>query len=477
MRDASPRLQNNEPIRISILSNLTCGPCFEHLPPMKSPLENRPHTRTKPENRFSITTRQESFKCTAIIALAAALFFSVASLRAADKGNWIGTWAASPQPVWNADFLAPINFPRNLWNQTIRQIARVSLGGSQVRVVLSNEYGTQPLVIGAASIGLSDGGAAIKAGSDRVLTFSGNKSFTIPPGALVISDPAELSVAPLTSVAVSLFLPKVTPTSTMHWDGRQTAYIVAGDKTGEAEIKPDSKIESRLFLSEILVDAPADARAIVTFGDSITDGDGSTLDANHRWPDLLAERLQAAGGEPVAILNEGISGARVLTDRMGVNALARFDEDVLSHQRADTVILMMGINDIGWPDSVLDPSAAAPSAEDIIDGYEQLIARAHDHGMRIIGATLTPFDAAFKGTPLEGYYSADKEAKRVAVNEWIRTSGAFDGVIDFDAVVRDPARPTRILPAYDKGDNLHPNDAGYKAMAESIDLGILKAKP
>jgi lysophospholipase L1-like esterase len=262
----------------------------------------------------------------------------------------------------------------------------------------------------------------------------------------------------------------------MHWDGRQTAYIVAGNKVSDTDIKPDSKIESRLFLSGILVDAPADARAIVTFGDSITDGDGSTLDANHRWPDLLAERLQAADGASVAVLNEGISGARVLSDRMGVNALARFDEDVLSHPRADTVILMMGINDIGWPDSVLEPQAPAPSAEDIIDGYEQLIARAHDHGMRIIGATLTPFAIAFKGTPLEGYYSSDKEAKRVAVNEWIRNSGAFDGVIDFDAVLRDPANPTRMLPAYDKGDNLHPNDAGYKAMAESIDLRLLEEK-
>ena len=195
-------------------------------------------------------------------------------------------------------------------------------------------------------------------------------------------------------------------------------------------------------------------------------------DQNHRWPDLLAERLQAAGGAPVAVLNEGISGARVLADRMGVNALARFDEDVISHPRVDTVILMMGINDIGWPDSPLD-SAPAPTAEEIIDGYEQLIARAHDHGLRIIGATLTPFEVAFKGTPLEGYYSADKEAKRVAVNEWIRTSGAFDGVIDFDKVVQDPANPSRMLPAFDKGDNLHPNDAGYKAMAESIDLGLL----
>jgi lysophospholipase L1-like esterase len=194
-------------------------------------------------------------------------------------------------------------------------------------------------------------------------------------------------------------------------------------------------------------------------------------------PDLLAERLQAANGAPIAVLNEGISGARVLSDRMGVNALARFDEDVLSHPHADTVILMMGINDIGWPDSVLEPNAPAPSAEDIIDGYEQLIARAHDHGMRIIGARLTPFEVAFKGTPLEGYYSEEKEAKRVAVNEWIRNSGAFDGVIDFDAVVRDPAQAKRMLPAYDKGDNLHPNDAGYKAMAESIDLEMLTAHP
>jgi lysophospholipase L1-like esterase len=167
----------------------------------------------------------------------------------------------------------------------------------------------------------------------------------------------------------------------------------------------------------------------------------------------------------------------VLSDRMGVNALARFDEDVLTHPHADTVILMMGINDIGWPDSVLDPNASAPSAADIIAGYQQLIARARDHGMRIIGATLTPFSVAFKGTPLEGYYNEEKEAKRVAVNEWIRNSGAFDGVIDFDAVVRDPANPKQMVPAYDKGDNLHPNDAGYKAMAESIDLNLLTAQP
>jgi lysophospholipase L1-like esterase len=446
---------------------------------MKSLADNSADKLTLAERRERFTTATihpspgHIFGCIAAIMLASGLFASISPVRAADDGKWIGTWTASPQPVWDADFLAPINFPRNLWNQTIRQIARVSIGGNQARVILSNEYGSQPLMIGAVHVGISDGGAKIKPGSDRVLTFSGNESVTIPPGATAISDPVELAVAPLSSLAVSLFLPEVTPTMTMHWDARQTAYIAVGNKTGDADIQPDSKIESRLFLTGILVDAPADAHAIVTFGDSITDGDGSTLDANKRWPDLLAERLHAAGGAPIAVLNEGISGARVLTDRMGVNALARFDEDVLTHPRADTVILMMGINDIGWPDSVLDPRAVAPSAEQIIDGYEQLIARARVHGMRIIGATLTPFAIAFKGTPLEGYYSPEKEEKRVAVNEWIRNSGAFDAVIDFDAAVRDPNDLTRMVPAYDKGDNLHPNDAGYKAMAESIDLGLL----
>ena len=428
-------------------------------------------TRTTQDRISPALPTGRMLRCVAAAALA---FVFIAPSYAAEDGAWIGTWAASPQPVWEADFPAAIEFPRTLWNQTVRQIARVSIGGDQLRVVLSNEYGDAPLVIGAAHVALAEEGAAITAGSDRALTFSGNPSVTIPPGAPAVSDPVDLGVEPLGSVAVSLFLPDITPTATMHWDGRQTAYIAAGNKVADADIKPDATTLSRLFLSGILVDAPEDARAIVAFGDSITDGDGSTADANVRWPDLLAERLKAAGGGPVAVLNEGISGARVLSDRMGVNALARFDEDVLSHPRADTVILMMRINDIGWPDSALE-RAPAPSAEDVIDGYEQLIARAHDHGMRIIGATLTPFEVAFKGTPLEGYYSAEKEAKRIAVNEWIRSSGAFDGVIDFEAVVRDPAHPTRMLPAYDKGDNLHPNDSGYKAMAESIDLELLKA--
>ena len=406
-------------------------------------------------------------------ALAAALAAPPVSSGLAAGGDWIDTWSAATQPVWGPDFLAPLSFPRTLWGQTIRQVARVSLGGEQVRIALSNEYGDQPMTVSAAHVALSDTGAKIQDGSDRALSFGGDPSITIPPGASVVSDPVELSVPALGSVAVSLFFAEVTPATTMHWDGRQTAYIVAGDKTADADITPDATSLSRLFLSRVIVDAPEGARAIVTFGDSITDGDGSSADENNRWPDILAERLQAAGDSQTAVLNEGISGERVLADRMGINALARFEEAVLAHPHVDTVIFMMGINDVGWPDMVLDPHGAAPTADDVIAGYEQLIARAHDHGIRVIGATLTPFNNAFGGSPLEGYYNDDKEAARVAVNDWIRTSGAFDGVIDFDAVVQDPANPNKILPAFNKGDDLHPNDAGYEAMANAIDLSLI----
>ena len=422
--------------------------------------------------------RGAPFLLACVAALLSGLVAGPAPAQQGADTDWIGTWTASPQPVWDADFFAPAGIPRALRDQTLRQIARVSLGGDQVRVVISNEYGDRPLVIGSAHVALAGDGVATLPGSDRALTFSGSPSVAIPPGAPIVSDPVDLAVAPLGSVAVSLYLPEITPTTTWHNEGVQTAYISGqGNFAGDTAFEPAQTIQSRIFLSGVMVDAAPDARAIVTFGDSITDGATSTPDANHRWPDFLAERLHEAGAR-VAVLNQGISGARVLRDRMGDNALARFDRDVLSQPRADTVILMMGINDIGWPDTLLVPEGEpAPSADDIIAGYKQLIERARAHDMAILGATLTPFENTFHGNPLFGYYSEAKEAKRQAVNEWIRTSGAFDGVIDFDAMTRDPGNPKHIRAEFDSGDHLHPQDTGYEAMADGIDLEMLGVKP
>jgi len=406
------------------------------------------------------------------LAVAACLAFAPPAL-AQEAGDWIGTWSASPQPDWGPDFFAPVSIPRSLRDQTIRQVARVSIGGQQVRVELSNEYGEAPMVIGAARVAIAGADGAIDPATDRELTFSGRPSVTVPAGAPVWSDPVDLEVPALGSLAISLYLPEATPTTTWHNDGRQTAWIGAGDQTSAETVEADLTTNSRIFLSGIMVDARPDARAVVLFGDSITDGDSSTPNENNRWPDVLAERIVEAGAD-VAVLNEGISGARVLRDRMGDNALARFDRDVLGHPYADTVVVMMGINDIGWPDSPLVPEGEpAPSPEDIIAGYQQLIDRAHAHGFTIIGATLTPFEDTFAGGPLADYYTPEKEEKRRAVNEWIRTGGGFDAVIDFDQVAADSANPTRIKAEYDSGDHLHPNDAGYAAMANAVDLSLL----
>ncbi len=433
--------------------------------------------RHLPVTAITSSWRRASLALACVAALGAGLVGSAALAQGGGAADWIGTWAASPQAVWEADFFAPVGIPRSLRDQTLRQIVRASLGGSRVRVVISNEYGERPLVIGAAHVALAGEGGAIDPASDHALTFSGQASTTIPPGAPLVSDPVDLDLAPLGSLAVSLYFPEITPTTTWHNEGAQTAYISAnGDFTGAPKFEPAQTIKSRIFLSEILVDAAPDARALVTFGDSITDGAASTPDANHRWPDFLAERLVKAGAR-VAVVNEGISGARVLRDRMGDNALARFDRDVLSQPRADTVVLMMGINDIGWPGTILVPKGEpAPSADDIIAGYKQLITRAHEHGLSILGATLTPFEDTFHGNPLYGYYNEEKEAKRQAVNQWIRTGGQFDGVIDFDAATRDPANPKHIRADFDSGDHLHPQDTGYQAMADAVDLELLRVK-
>jgi lysophospholipase L1-like esterase len=318
-----------------------------------------------------------------------------------------------------------------------------------------------------------DKGSSIAAGSDHVVTFGGRPGVSIAPDAQELSDPVKLA-APAGDLVISIFLPHAASGAGIHYGAQQTAYIGPGDLTGAAEMSEPATITSWVFLTGVDALAAEGASTLVAFGDSITDGARSTVDANHRWPDILAERLRARrGGRPIGVLDAGIGGNRVLFDpgnvRFGVNALARFDRDVLAQPGVKYVIVLEGINDLGHPGSSA-PLSETVSAEDLIAALKQMIERADEHGLKIFGATLTPFE----GTTIQGYFSPEKEAKRKAVNEWIRTGNAFDGVIDFDKAARDPQHPDRMLPANDGGDHLHPGDAGYKAMAEAIDLALFK---
>ena len=400
------------------------------------------------------------------------LAFAFASVSFAASGRWVATWGASPAPQlataaeMRADHL-------EFDNQTLREIVHTSLPGRSVRVRLSNAYGKQTVEIGTAHIALRADGPGIVAGSDRVLTFSGRPSVSIPPDALVLSDPVQLNVPAAGDLAVSIYLPKPATGAGVHYSAEQTNYVASGDLTSAASLSDPAKIGSWVFLTGVDVLAPESAATLVAFGDSITDGARSTMDANHRWPNFLAARLLARHKD-IGVLDAGIGGNRILHDpasniRFGVNALARFDRDVLAQPGVKYVIVLEGINDLGHA----GPSAADPqivTAEDIIAGLKQMIARAHEKGIRIYGATLTPFE----GTAFPGYFTPEKEIKRKAVNQWIRTSHAFDGVVDFEKAVRDPSHPDRMLPAYDGGDHLHPGDAGYQAMAGSIDLALFQ---
>ena len=406
-------------------------------------------------------------------AIAAVFVLSQPAAIAQPAGQWVATWGTAPAG-------SPLAAATQTFNdQTVRMIVHTSVGGSKVRVRISNELGAVPLRIGAARVALRDSASAIAPGTDRVLTFSGSAAIAIPPGAPMLSDPVALDVPAGADLAVSIHLPGETQATTSHGSAFQTSYVsAAGDFTAAPDLPIDRKITFWPFLTQVDVLARGPAEAIVAFGDSITDGAITTLDANRRWPDVLARRLRAAGHANVGIVNRGIGGNRLLRDpgvhpMFGRAALARFERDVLATTGVRHLVVLIGINDIGHPGSDSAPPAEAVAAGDLIAGYRQLIARARAHGIKVVGATLTPFE----GTVFPRYYSEPKEQVRVVVNAWIRNGKEFDGVIDFDLALRDPDRHARVLPAYDSGDHLHPNDAGMQAMAEAIPLGLFGGAP
>jgi len=428
---------------------------------------------------MQIPTRIMVLLTSALIALLSIDPVTASSADADQRGEqWIGTWAAAPQPPLPGAV-------QSFRNQTLRLIVHTSVGGTKARIKISNTYGDQPLSIGGAHIARRTAGADIDPASDRTLKFHGQSSTIIPARSMVVSDPVDLDVPALSDLAVSLFLPKATEARTSHILAKQTSYVFpeTSDSTAGIKFPVASKLHSWPFLTGVDVAASSGAIAIVAFGSSLTDGDGSTTDTNMRWPDVLAERSQKEGGRKnVGVMNEGIIGNRLLSDSpqqegspfgaaLGQSGLARFERDVLTQDGVKYVIIALGINDIAFPGS-LTPASAMVSAESMISGYRQLIARGHEKGVRIIGSTNPPFEDAFLTKPAVTFYTPEKEAVRQKVNAWIRTSGEFDGIIDFDEVVRDPNHPTRLLPAYDSGDHLHPNNAGYAASGKAIPLNL-----
>ena len=470
--------------------------------PSVSQLTNMPMTK-KPMRVFELLAargRRQSLIAHAAVALAAVVFAAIVFTPAlvtasegkqADVAHWIGTWAAAPQRYVKGK--APA-----FHNQTLRLIVRTSAGGNKVRIRISNVFGEQALVIAAAHIARRTAGADIDAASDRALTFGKSASTAIPAGALAVSDPVDLDVPALSDLAISLFLPQPTQVTTLHILAQQTNYISteSGDSTGAANFPVLKTISFWPFLTGVDVLASGRGASIVAFGSSLTDGDGTVPDTNQRWPNVLAQRLQKNRDTELGVLNEGIIGNRLLRDSrsphqsggppplgpvfdqlgqaLGDAGVKRFQRDVLSQPGVKYVILGLGVNDILFPGTFV-PATPGVTSRDLIAGNRQLIALAHKHGIRAIGSTIPPFEhALFRHPDFDRFYSPEKEKIRQEVNAWVRSSREFDGIIDFDADVRDPDRPTQILPAYDSGDHLHPNNQGNVAEGNAIPLILFR---
>lgn len=371
--------------------------------------------------------------------------------------HWIATWTGSP---WTT------RLEQSASNSTFRNVVHISLGGNAVRVMLTNEWGRASLKVGAAHLALSAGEGKIQPNTDHALTFAGQPNVTIPSGSYLLSDPIPMPVDSQADLAISIYLPEQTvDIPTCHPMAIAKNYIVSNDVTAQTELEHAHTYSSNCFIKSVEVSADEKAATVVAFGDSITDGAYSTSDANLRWPDVLATRLQADKHTAhLAVVNQGFGGNRILYDGSGPSALARFDRDVLAQPGVRYVILLEGINDIGQMSRPDSPEAQL-TPQELIFGYAQLIIRAHQHGIKVFGATITPNEGVHSATP-------QGEKVREAFNTWLRTGGVADGVIDFDKAVQDPANPRRLLAFYDSGDHIHPSDAGYKAMGQAIDLKL-----
>jgi lysophospholipase L1-like esterase len=384
--------------------------------------------------------------------------------------HWVGSWAASQQTPETANLLDP----ELMRDGTLRQIVHLSVGGDQLRVRLSNAFGTAPLHLTAVHVAkpVSPAGAAIDAATDKALTFGGEADVTIPAGAEYVSDPVTFPAAALSDLAITVHYDEPPTGETGHPGSRATSYVVHGDLVSAVNLPDAKKVEHWYQISGVDVVGPEKATTVVTLGDSITDGHGATTNGNDRWPDVLAARMQADKSTKVmGVLNHGIGGNRLLMDGLGPNALARFDRDVVAQTAVHVVIVLEGVNDLGTLTRDRDATAEAHAAlvKRIEGAYQQMIVRAHAHGIRVIGTTILPWGGSKYYHP-----GPESEADRQAINAWIRDPSHFDGVVDFDAMMRDPAHPNLILPAYDSGDGLHPGPAGYKAMGDAIPLKLLK---
>lgn len=380
--------------------------------------------------------------------------------------SWVTTWTASPQPTWEAGFALSTRIPRQVSDASIRQIVRISLGGSRASFVFSNAYGTKALRIGSATVATASKGAGVVTDSLRRLHFAGASSVTIPPGARVLSDPLPFTTDDLARLAITIHLPETTELSTFHWDGLETTYFTEGDATHAQSFETTRTTPARHFLTRILVETP-NRGVVAVLGDSVTDGNGTTPGMNRRWPDRLAERLVP---HRVAVVNAGISGNRLLAGKMGESGLARFDRDVISLAGLRGVIVALGTNDVGWPGTAFAPDSGLPAFEQLTLAYRQLAARAHLHRVTSVVATLPPFEGALSDTAIDGYYSASKDALRVRLNDWMRATQWFDHVLDVDQALRDPQRASRMAERYDSGDHLHPGDLGAETIAHAVQL-------